>query len=269
VLPRLHSLQVPLPPRARDKPGIRSIPPTPARPEESRNFNVGVTWEAFDALSLSADYWSFKFQDQVAAESADQVLLRDPNGPQAIRDQFGRLLGVNVGYFNAGETETAGVDVKLDYRLELFGDHRFLLQNNLTWIERYEVQVGPGQPVIDGVGRRNSNNPGFPTPEWRDNLTLGWEHDRSSASVTMRYTDSILDDVFLPVTATPMNEIASWTVFDLQFQQRFGSDQNSRLTIGAINAFDRAPPTATFTGYISGLADALGRQAYLRLDHSL
>lgn len=238
-------------------------------PEESRNFNVGVTWEAFDALSLSADYWSFEFQDQVAAESADQVLLRDPNGPQAIRDQFGRLLGVNVGYFNSGETETAGVDVKLDYSVELFGDHRLLVQNNLTWIERYEVQVGPGQPVIDGVGRRNSNNPGFPTPEWRDNLTLGWEYDRSSASVTMRYTDSILDDVFLPVTATPVNEIGSWTVFDLQFQQRFGADQKTRLTIGAINAFDRAPPAATFTGYISGLADALGRQAYLRFDHNL
>lgn len=239
------------------------------RPEESRNFNVGITWEALDALTLSADYWSFKFQDQVAAESADQVLLRDPNGPQAIRDQFGRLLGVNVGYFNSGETETAGVDVKLDYRIELFGDHRLLVQNNLTWIERYEVQVGPGQPVIDGVGRRNSNNPGFPTPEWRDNLTLGWEHDRSSASVTLRYTDSILDDVFLAVTATPVNEIGSWTVFDLQFQQRFGADERTRLTIGAINAFDRAPPTATFTGYISGLADALGRQAYLRFDYSL
>jgi len=239
------------------------------RPEESSNFNVGFTWEAIDQLSLSADYWSFKFQDQIAAESADQVLLRDPNGPQAIRDQFGRLLGVNVGYFNSGETETAGVDLKLDYRFELFGAHTFLIQNNLTWVERYEVQVGPGQPVVDGVGRRNSNNPGFPTPQWRDNLTVGWEYDRSSASVTMRYTDAVLDDVFLPITATPVNEIGSWTVFDLQFQQRFGADEKTRLTIGAVNAFDRAPPTATFTGYLSGLADALGRQAYLRIEHSL
>lgn len=238
-------------------------------PEESRNFNVGVTWEALDTLALSLDYWSFKFQDQIAAESADQVLLRDPNGPQAIRDQFGRLLGVNVGYFNAGETETAGVDMKLDYSIELFGDHRFSVQNNLTWIERYEVQVGPGQPVIDAVGRRNSNNPGFPTPEWRDNLTLGWEHGHCSASVTMRYTDAVLDDVFLPITATPVNEVGSWTVFDIQFQQRFGADQRTRLTIGAINAFDREPPAATFTGYISGLADALGRQAYVRFEHSL
>lgn len=239
------------------------------QPEESRNFNVGVTWEAFDALSLSADYWSFKFQDQIAAESADQVLLRDPDGPQAIRDTFGRLLAVNVGYFNAGETETAGLDVKLDYRFELFGGQRFWVQNNLTWIDRYEVQVGPGQPVIDGVGRRNSNNPGFPTPQWRDNLTLGWDHASSSASVTMRYTDSVLDDVFLPVTATPVNEVGSWTVFDLQFQRRFGVSEKTRLAIGAINAFDREPPAATFTGYISGLADALGRQIYIRFEAGL
>jgi iron complex outermembrane receptor protein len=239
------------------------------RPEESRNFNVGVTWQALEALSLSADYWSFKFQDQIAAESADQVLLRDPNGPQAIRDTFGRLLGVNVGYFNSGETETAGVDVKLDYSVPLFGQHRFMVQNSLTWIDRYEVQVGPGQPVIDGVGRRNSNNPGFPTPEWRDNLTLGWEYARSSANITMRYTDAVLDDVFLPITATPVNEIGSWTVFDVQFQQRFGESEKTRITIGAINAFDREPPAATFTGYISGLADALGRQLYVRIEAGL
>jgi iron complex outermembrane recepter protein len=239
------------------------------RPEESRNFNVGVTWEAIERLSLSADYWSFKFQDQIAAESADQVLLRDPNGPQAIRDQLGRLLAVNVGYFNSGETQTSGVDLKLAYDFELFGMQHWSIRNNLTWIDRYEVQIGPGQPVVDGVGRRNSNNPGYPTPQWRDNLTVAWEYDRSSASVTMRYTDSVLDDVFLPIAAVPVNEIGSWTVFDVQLQQRFGAGDKTKLTIGAINAFDRAPPSATFTGYLSGLADALGRQAYIRLEHSL
>jgi hypothetical protein len=33
----------------------------------------------------------------------------------------------------------------------------------------------------------------------------------------------------------------------LQFRQRFGTDEKTRLTIGAINVFDRAPPAAAFT----------------------
>jgi iron complex outermembrane receptor protein len=33
-----------------------------------------------------------------------------------------------------------------------------------------------------------------------------------------------------------------------------------------INAFNRAPPSAKYTGYLTSLADAYGRQSYLRLD---
>jgi len=32
-----------------------------------------------------------------------------------------------------------------------------------------------------------------------------------------------------------------------------------------INAFDRAPPKAVYTGYLSSLEDPYGRQAYVRL----
>ena len=33
-----------------------------------------------------------------------------------------------------------------------------------------------------------------------------------------------------------------------------------------INAFDRGPPSAKYTGYLSSLADPYGRQSYLRVD---
>jgi iron complex outermembrane receptor protein len=235
-------------------------------PEESENFNVGITVEPLAGLELSADYWNFRFENQVAAESAQVVLNANPNGPQAIRDPAtGRLLGVNVGYFNAGQTQTSGVDLRLSYGFDL-GAHAFSISNSLTWLETYEVQIGPGQAVLDGVGRRNANKPGAPAPEFRDNLSIDWSFLQHNARLTLRYTDSVLDDVFLPVTATPTNEIGSWTVFDGQYSYAFGPEAKTRIAIGAINLFDRDPPAATFTGYVAALADALGRQAYLRLD---
>lgn len=236
------------------------------KPEESENLNFGITVEPLAGLELSADYWSFRFENQVAAESAQVVLNANPTGPQATRDPAtGRLLGVNVGYFNAGKTQTSGVDLRARYTFDL-GAHAFSISNSLTWLEQYEVQIGPGQAVLDGVGRRNANKPGAPAPEFRDNLSIDWAFDKHNASLTMRYTDSVLDDVFLPVTATPTTEIGSWTVFDAQYSYAFGREEKTRIAIGAINLFDRDPPAATFTGYVAALADALGRQAYVRLD---
>jgi iron complex outermembrane receptor protein len=235
-------------------------------PEESENFNVGFTLAPLSGLEVSADYWSFRFKNQVAAESAQVVLNANPNGSQAIRDpSTGRLLGVNVGYFNAGKTQTSGVDLRVSYGFDL-GAHAFSVQSSLTWLETYEVQIGPGQAVLDGVGRRNANKPGAPAPEFRNNLTLGWNLAQHDASLTMRYTDSVLDDVFLPVTTTPTTEIGSWTVFDAQYSYALGREGKTRIAIGAINLFDRDPPKASFTGYVPALADPLGRQAYVRFD---
>lgn len=75
----------------------------------------------------------------------------------------------------------------------------------------------------------------------------------------MRYTDGIHDDLF-------NSDIDSWMVFDAQYALSLGDDTQYKISVGAVNLFDEKPPEAGFTGYISGLADVLGRQLYLRLD---
>lgn len=231
--------------------------------EESTNYNFGVTWEALAGLTLSLDYWSFEFEDQVSQENAQQVINADPNGPRVIRDEFGELLSVNVGYFNANTTETDGVDFRASYQMDLGNGHQLSLSNSLSWINRYKVAVSANSDtLVEGVGSRNFFNTGVPTPEFRDTAELNWDYENHSASLIMRYTDSIDDDLF-------NREIDSWTVFDAQYSLQLGGDEQYRISVGAVNLLDEEPPEAGFTGYISGLADALGRQLYLRLDWSL
>lgn len=234
-------------------------------PEESTNVNLGMTWEATDNLTMSLDYWSFNFKNQVTAENANQVIQANPTGPNVIRDADGQLLGVNVGYFNSGSTKTNGVDFRLDYQFEPFAGHKFNLSNSLTWINKYTVQTGVNQPSYNVVGRRNDNNPGFVAPEFRNTTQLSWRYDAHSGNITMRYVDSVEDDIFLPMDyEQPWGMISSSTVIDAQYSYNFGRDGQYQVAVGAINLFDREPPAAYFTKYLSSAADPLGRQAYVR-----
>lgn len=235
-------------------------------PEESTNVNLGITWETIDDLTMSLDYWSFDFENQVAAENASQVIQADPLGPNVIRDVDGQLLAVNVGYFNSGSTKTNGLDFRVDYQFEPISGHNFTLSNSLTWINEYSIQTGPGQPSYDVVGRRNDNNPGYVAPEFRNTTQLSWSHKNHGANLTMRFVDGVEDDIFLPMNyTTPQGMISSSTVIDGQYSFVFGNNDAYEVAVGAINLLDREPPAAFFTKYLSSAADPLGRQAYVRL----
>jgi iron complex outermembrane receptor protein len=238
---------------------IRTVSNPGLEPEESTNYNVGVTWEALEGFTTSLDYWSFDFSNQISLEAAQQVIDADPNGSAILRDEFGRMLSVDVTYFNSGATKTDGVDWRVDYSFDL-GDHAFFMSNVLTRILAYDVQLGQSTGNIDALGGRNATNPGAPAPEFRDNLRIGWQNGPHSANLAMRHTDSVSDDIAGGAT------IDSWTVFDAQYSFDLGDSYS--IAVGALNLFDEDPPTAAFTGYLPSLADALGRQAYLRLTYS-
>lgn len=238
---------------------IRTVSNPDLQPEESTNYNLGVTWDPLEGLTTSLDYWSFDFTNQIALEAAQQVINADPNGPAIQRDEFGRMLSVDVTYFNSGSTKTDGLDWRFDYTFDV-GNQMFAITNLLTKIITYDVQLGQGTGNIDALGGRNDTNPGAPAPEIRDNLRFSWFNGPHSANFAVRYTDSVTDDLAGGAT------IDSWTVFDLQYSLDIGDSYN--VTVGALNVLDEEPPTAAFTGYLPTLTDALGRQAYLRFTYT-
>ena len=238
---------------------IRTVSNPDLKPEQSKNFNLGATMRPLEDLVFSVDYFNFDFTDRITQEAAQQVIDADPNGPRIQRDEFGRLLAVDIGYFNAGSTKTDGFDVRLNYSKDI-GENRFTVENMATFITTYQVQLGPNQPVVDALGGRNARNPGAPAPEFRDNFRIGWERGRHGANLLMRHTAGVDDDL-------SGGKIDSWTVYDLQYSYTFGEDDNMRLSIGAQNILDEDPPTAAFTGYLPSLADALGRQAYVSFSY--
>ena len=266
-------------------------------PEESENFNLGVSWapqipwgDGSHEFQVDLDYWAFEFENQIRAEDQNAVVQADPCGPQVIRDtvtpladprfanqgptpcpsNVGEVLIVNIGFFNSGKTETNGFDLSAQYSFDWM-DSRWSARWENSFISTYDVQVSEGGATIDGAGFRNDGNPGSPTPEWRSNLFLNWAKDRHAANITLRYISEFDDDAFgvrTPGSAF-FGEVDAQTEVDVQYSIFLGEDQNYNITIGAINLLDEEPPTAIFEGWVPRVHNPFGRQIYARFGTSL
>jgi iron complex outermembrane receptor protein len=237
-------------------------------PQTAKVSNFGFTVLPVERASVSLDYWRYKYNNQIATQNAQAVINADPNGPQVIRDQSGQAQSIYTFTFNAPSgTQTAGLDFDTSYRFD-WGASTFTVRDTLSYLVKYDIDTGT--LVYDGVGRRNNTTTSpasaAAAPKYRNVFGVDWARGPQVASITTRYVSGVMDDYNIAITATTSARVASWTVFDMQYAYGFGSDERYRLTLGAINAFDREPPTAKYTGYLSSLADPYGRQAYLRLD---
>jgi iron complex outermembrane receptor protein len=132
-----------------------------------------------------------------------------------------------------------------------------------------EYDIDTGSVIYDGVGRRNAATTSPATaaaaPRIRNMLSADWSRGGQSMNVSWRYSSSVEDDYGVVVAATGLRDIDSWSVVDMQYRLAFGPERTYEAAIGMINVFDTEPGTARFTGYLPSVADALGRQTYLRL----
>ena len=62
-------------------------------PEESENFNIGLSWspelswgDGSHEMQIDADYFDFEFENQIRSEDVVQVVKADPCGPKVVRD---------------------------------------------------------------------------------------------------------------------------------------------------------------------------------------
>jgi iron complex outermembrane receptor protein len=238
------------------------------KPQTANVYNFGVTALPLEHSSVSVDYWRYKYDNQIETQNPQAVINTTPNSSQVIRDQNGVAQTIYVSTFNASSgTQTSGIDLDARFEQDWLGNH-FTLRNTLSYLLKYDIDTG--SLVYDGVGRRNNTTTSPLTaaaaPRYRNVLGLDWARGGQSAGATVRYVSGVEDDYNIAVTATTSARVASWTVLDLQYGYAFGTDDRYRVTLGMINAANRAPPSAKYTGYLSSLADPYGRQSYLRLD---
>lgn len=282
-------------------------------PEEADTYNIGLSLNLLDGdLTLGVDYANYKFEDRISEETGNSVLRasfsrflaagNDPNDPADVaawiannepkifRDSTGVVTRVIIDQLNAQEMEHAAWDFYGRYNLSLNDFGTFTFGLNATLADKYEFDLGTGDPqdAGDGVGKQNEQVSEIPPmPEWRVNGTVDWYLGGHSARVRVRWIDEFaleFNSGGVPSTATGGlallhrlrgggDKVDDITYVDLNYKYTFDQligDRSTTVEIGANNVFDELPdPFFNLGGIETFVHDIRGRMWYLRLNQDL
>lgn len=279
-------------------------------PETAKTYTAGLVFSSpFDGrfskrLRASVDYYSIQIEDAIGATSVDtvaqqcldatfnpnfdptvaacQAIVRDPNtGGQGT---------INTSYTNAGFIKTAGVDLQLDYGLDMadFGAAaigNFSLNFLFNWVDKYQTRAAPGAALIEWKDSLGPTTPPGLNPgvyRYKAFTTLNWYKGVAGASLRWRHLPSVRAAAAAQAASTPgapaspVIGASSYSIFDLS--GTWSVTDALQLRFGVDNLLDKDQPVINFNptvvqgggvldanagGGPGGNYDALGRTYYL------
>lgn len=179
------------------------------QPEHGQARGIGAVWEPEGGLGtrLGATYWQLKIRSMIALLQASTALTYEASFPSFVtrgpseNGQPGPVTSVKTAEVNFGRLDTAGTDMEAAYAwMTPMG--RLSASVGVTRVNSYRVQLIPGAPVDDRLGRRFSD---FWAPRWKGRLSLGLDGSAWSVGLTSRYLGEYLD-----AGTSPMKLGNSW-----------------------------------------------------------
>jgi iron complex outermembrane receptor protein len=259
------------------------------KPETSKQFSLGVALEPGYGFSATLDYWMINKLDVISPLSETLIasnfayiskyVTRDAADP-AYPGLPGQIIDILLPVDNQGGRNVSGLDVTLTHRVNLGASGKLKTKLNGTYLLKTEEQLVRGGDYFDNLGRYANL---YPTPRWKHNLSLDWDIGSWGLSVTNKFQSGYRDALAsMPVDAkgfvasvahgTPgsvSQEVASYSTFDLQ--AGYYGFKNTKLKLGVINLFNRAPNASNQTGYFRGFdqaVDATGRYVYVDVSYT-
>lgn len=261
-------------------------------PEEAKTWTAGIVWTPgfADGLSLTIDYYKIEIEEGIGYVGANYTLAQClENGilcDKVVRGISGDLwVGSNsqgvecAGRRAGGNTElnlsnclsghlrltrdnlaiekSNGVDVGLDFALDLGLQGELRFHNVLTHINALNFQAVDGAPVTRCAGQRYCG----PVPDLQNRLRVTWDTPWAvTASAMWRHTSAVKGSGRFNVNIPKMDYVdlaAVWQVTD-----------QAKIYAGINNLTDREPPivgnsTGTNGNTFPGLYDALGRYLFM------
>jgi iron complex outermembrane recepter protein len=256
------------------------------QPETADTYNFGLSWtsrsssQLLGGLSASIDYYSIEIQDVISVVPGLSALSKcynlDGSNPQyAVNNQFCQLLTrdgngllqlIETPYLNLGGLKTEGVDLQLDWVLELNDRWTAHFNTAVGYLLDYSVQTLPGSAFQDFTGTNTiaaNHTVSNSFPEWKALTTVGVGFGALSASVRWRWQDAMEDVTSVTTPATPGIGVATYNLFDFFTSYDFNS--NWQLRFGVTNLTDEGPVTVSSsqTGTDTAVFDVLGRSYYM------
>jgi iron complex outermembrane receptor protein len=251
-------------------PGIDTLfPATVTRPnpdlepEKADVYSAGLTWNVTEQFTFSMDWWRFDTSDITGQESAQLVVEEYvATGAHADRltfDESGVLTDIDLMFDNFAVLNNEGVDFSFDWDFAVGEMGTLRLTTAATYLLKYDYQLREDQPIVDGLGRTNSNVFADSAPELKANVSLSWRRSQHYARSTVRFIDGMLHNA--RPDDDPLQSNRDYVQVDLLYN--FTLDASGKpldLRFAINNVTDERPPL--FIGAqlaLPGVYDARGR----------
>jgi iron complex outermembrane receptor protein len=245
------------------------------KPEESKQFSIGLVLEPVRELSASLDYWMIN-KTNVISDLSEQVILGNLAKYEkgyVKRDEFGEFIDtILLKKENQGELRTSGIDVDLSYRMNLGEAGRLRANINGTYVLEYERQFGAGEPFQNNAGQFLSDQV---IQKWRHRLSVDWDLGPVGLTLGNTYYSGYGDHntAFNPNTdeLLPARNVSSYSLWDLSGSWKV--NESLKLRAGVQNLLDKQPPFSNqgyyfLATYDPTYTDPRGRNFYVSMNYS-
>lgn len=255
------------------------------RNEEADTYTAGVVLNSpfeglFERATLSIDYYQVEIRDAISPTDSWSVYNKCLNGDGSnpsysynefcsliARDNDGYRATVDTPYFNLGAIQTAGVDVQLNWGVDVAGG-LLNVSSVVNYLDYYRDQQAPTAPFVEATGTfRNGGQ--F---DYKILTTVSFMRDDWSVGFRHRFLPDIDSAASATIPNTPVQGADSYHMIDT-----FGSyslSEKISLRGGIDNLFDldpeivgRNPGTTDAKGSTSpAYYDAIGRRFYVAVE---
>ena len=254
-------------------------------PEEGETITFGaVITEPFgiENLTITADYYDIELTDAISPLSVATVYNNcfnwngSTNPTYDINNSWCQMIRrnpitgdreeVDAPFFNLGTQNTSGVDVNVNYSMDV-GPGTFNVNSTLNFLEEYKYQVAPGDIIIDAKGTLDRGG----LFDYQSLTRFSYFWNNFNVGLTWRHLDSAESGAAAQSPNTTIQGPGSYDMFNFSGGYNWN---NYTLRFGIDNLFDEDPELTssnpaggdTNTDLTSpGLYDLLGRRYYVGL----
>ena len=244
------------------------------KPSTSNNSNLGLIFQK-NSLRLSFDIWEIDYEDRIEVESAQAILSSNPNGSSITRNEFGDLIGVTTTYFNEDNTLIRGMDIQIQYLIELIKGEVSINIMGTNLSDFKTPSLTDPNLMINRVGKFNFDSHTFSLPKKRLNSFISWDFNNYSLSLNSRYLDSYFNErkiTGLGLTYGYDNQVKSFFVHDISFGKSIDATRgNLNLNLYLSNMFNKSAPRlydAPDFSFDTRLHDPRGRILGLNIEYN-
>jgi len=257
------------------------------KPAKSINSNLGFIFYPREEYSLSFDFFEINYKDRIEAESAQAIVLNNPNSSKITRNASGEIIGVIASYVNEEKSIITGMDFEFNSLFDLYDFGSLNLKITSTTLFSFLTPEHnddtedhdhhrDDEKLINRVGKFNYDAHIHSLPKNKINLFFDWEYSEFLLSWTSRYISGYRNERQLSDYAISLdytNKVNSFLIHDLSITRPINlKDGTIDLKFGIINLTNEPAPKlfdAPDFSFDTRLHDPTGRTFTFSIQYQL